>query len=46
MRNLIIVVVVIAAIAAALWYTPRVGAGYRKKFGIASADVVTTTDIS
>ena len=45
MRNLIIVVVVIAAIAAALWYTPQ-GRSLLQKFGIASADVVTTTDIS
>jgi hypothetical protein len=45
MRNLIIVVVVIAAIAAALWYTPQ-GRSLPQKFGIASADVVTTTDLS
>ncbi len=45
MRNLIIVVVVIAAIAAALWYTPQ-GRGLLRTFGVATADVVAITDIS
>jgi hypothetical protein len=45
MRNLIIVVVVIAAIAAALWYTPQ-GRSLLQKFGVATADVAATTDIS
>ena len=45
MRKLIILIVVIAAIAAALWYTPQ-GRGLLQKFGIAGADVVTTTVIT
>jgi hypothetical protein len=45
MRNLIIVVVVIVAIAAALWYTPQ-GRSLLQQFGVGSADVITTTDIS
>jgi hypothetical protein len=45
MRKLIILVVVIAAIAAALWYTPQ-GRSLLQKYGIASADVATATDLS
>ena len=45
MRNLIVAVVVIAAIAAALWYTPQ-GRSLLQKFGVATADVAATTDIS
>ena len=45
MRNLIIVVVVIAAVAAALWFTPQ-GRSLLQKFGVATADSMTTTDIS
>lgn len=45
MRNLIIAVVVIAAIAAALWFTPQ-GRSLLQKFGVATADLMTTTDIT
>lgn len=37
MRNLIIAVVVIAAVAAALWFTPQ-GRSLLQKFGVAAAD--------
>ena len=45
MRNLIIAVVVIVAIAAALWFTPQ-GRSLLQKFGIATADLMTPTNIS
>jgi len=45
MRNLIILVIVIAAIAAALWYTPQ-GRSLLKQFGVASVDVVAATRTS
>jgi hypothetical protein len=40
MRNLIIVVIVIAAIAAALWYTPQ-GRSLLKQFGVTSPRIET-----
>lgn len=45
MRNVIIAVVVIVVIAAALWFTPQ-GRSLLQKFGVASADLTMTTDIS
>jgi len=45
MRNLIILVIVIAAIAAALWYTPQ-GRSLLKQFGVASVEGVAATRIS
>ena len=43
MRNVIIAVVVIVAVAAVLWYTPQ-GRSLLQKFGVGSADLVTKTD--
>ena len=45
MRSLIIAVVVIVAVAAALWYTPQ-GRDILHKFGVATGDAMTATDIS
>jgi len=45
MRSLVIAVIVIVAVAAALWYTPQ-GRSLLHKFGEASADTMTATDIS